>query len=119
MYYLAEGAAAAPATGGNWGTTLIMIVIMFAIFYFLLIRPQQKRQKQRSAMLNELRKGDKIVTIGGIHGTILEITDDVVVLKVNDNNKLTFERSAIGSVTPREDREESKNVAADDDTDNG
>jgi len=70
-------------------------VLMFAIFYFLLIRPQQKKQKARATMLRALGKGDKVVTIGGLHGTIVEITDDIIVLLVNDATKLTFDRSAI------------------------
>lgn len=73
-------------------------VLMFAVFYFLLIRPQQKRQKQRAQMLNELKKGDKVVTIGGLHGTIAELTDDTVVIRVNDVTKLTFDRSAVNTV---------------------
>jgi preprotein translocase subunit YajC len=70
-------------------------VLMFAIFYFLLIRPQQKKQKARASMLNTLKKGDKVVTIGGLHGTIVEITDDIIVLLVNDSTRLTFDRSSI------------------------
>lgn len=74
------------------------LILMFAVLYFLLIRPQQKRQKTRVAMLNALKRNDKVVTIGGIHGTIVEITDDTVVLRVNDATKLTFERSAVNAV---------------------
>lgn len=96
MWYLAEDAAAAPA-GGNILTTVLPFVVMLAVLYFLLIRPQQKRQKTRNAMLNELKKGDKVTTIGGLHGTIMDITDDIVVLRVNDATKLTFDRSAINS----------------------
>ena len=77
---------------------LLPFVLMFAVFYFLLIRPQQKRQKQRNEMLNNLKKGDKVVTIGGLHGTIAELTDDTVVLRVNDVTKLTFNRAAIDTV---------------------
>ncbi|CAM4199405.1 preprotein translocase subunit YajC [Paenibacillus endophyticus] len=73
-------------------------VLMFAVFYFLLIRPQQKKQKQRSSMLNQLKKGDKISTIGGLHGTVVELSDDTVVLRVNDTTKMTFERSAINTI---------------------
>nr|WP_261381206.1 preprotein translocase subunit YajC [Paenibacillus cremeus] len=75
------------------------LVLMFVVLYFLLIRPQQKRQKTRNSMLGNLKKGDKIVTIGGLHGTILEINDETVILRVNDVTKLTFDRSAINSVT--------------------
>lgn len=81
---------------------LISIAIMFAIFYFLLIRPQQKRQKERNAMLDALKKGDKIVTLGGIHGVIVELDDDTFVLRVAENLKITFERSAVSHVKTEE-----------------
>lgn len=87
--------------GGNLLYTLAPFILMFAIFYFLLIRPQQKKQKQRGSMLNALKKGDKVTTVGGLHGTIAEITDDTIVLKVNDVTKLTFDRSSINNVTAR------------------
>nr|WP_052487226.1 preprotein translocase subunit YajC [Paenibacillus sp. VKM B-2647] len=79
----------------TWGP----LVLMFVVLYFLLIRPQQKRQKTRNLMLSNLKKGDKVVTIGGLHGTIQQITDDTVVLLVNDVTRMTFDRSAINSVT--------------------
>ncbi|MDQ0877988.1 preprotein translocase subunit YajC [Paenibacillus sp. V4I3] len=75
------------------------LVLMFVVLYFLLIRPQQKRQKNRNQMLGGLKKGDKVVTIGGLHGTIMEITDDICVLRVNDATKMTFDRSAINAVS--------------------
>ena len=99
MWNLAADAAAAPAGSGNIFATIVPFILMFAVLYFLLIRPQQKRQKQRNSMLNQLKKGDKVTTIGGLHGTIMEITDDIVVLRVNDATKLTFDRSAVNSVT--------------------
>ena len=84
--------------GGGLGT-ILRFVLMFAVFYFLLIPPQQRKQKQRNSMLGQLKKGDKVVTIGGMHGTIMEITDDTVVLRVNDATKITFDRSSINNVT--------------------
>lgn len=99
--WLAEGDG-----GSNLLVTLLPFILMFAIFYFLLIRPQQKKQRTRGAMLNNLRKGDKVVTIGGMHGTISEITDDTIVLKVNDVTKLTFDRSSINNVTARSETKE-------------
>jgi preprotein translocase subunit YajC len=77
---------------------LAPLIIMFAIFYFLLIRPQQKRQKERTAMLDSLKKGDNVVTLGGLHGVIAEIDDETLVLKVAENTKLKFERSAASYV---------------------
>ncbi len=96
MFELAESAT----TGGSGGMLITYgpLILMFAVLYFLLIRPQQKRQKTRNQMLKSLKKGDKVVTIGGMHGSIMEITDDIVVLRVNDVTKITFDRSAINSV---------------------
>jgi preprotein translocase subunit YajC len=78
------------------------ILIMVVVFYFFLIRPQQKRQKQVSQMQQNLAKGDQIITIGGLHGTVDAIDEDVVVIKVNENNRLRFDRSAIRSVVQQE-----------------
>lgn len=78
---------------------LIPLILMFAIFYFLLIRPQQKRQKKVQQMHASLQKGDKIITIGGLHGTIDAIDENRVVVDVNGSNKLTFDRQAIREVT--------------------
>ncbi len=79
--------------------SFLPLIIMFAIFYFLLIRPQQKRNKQRNAMLAALKKGDKVVTIGGVHGTIQDISDDTVVLRIAHNVNVTFDRGAVNTVT--------------------
>ena len=70
---------------------------MFVIFYFLLIRPQQKRQKQVKEMQDNLQKGDKIITIGGLHGVIDAIDEDKIVINCN-NSKLTYDRSAVREV---------------------
>lgn len=91
-------ANAQTGAGGGW-ITFAPLIVMVVLFYFLLIRPQQKRTKTRNMMLANLQKGDKVTTIGGLHGTIMEITDDIVVLRVNDATKMTFDRSAINGVT--------------------
>ncbi|PTL37667.1 preprotein translocase subunit YajC [Alkalicoccus saliphilus] len=78
---------------------LIPLILMFAIFYFLLIRPQQKRQKKVQEMHSNLQKGDKIITIGGLHGTIDAIDENRVVVDVNGQIKMTFDRQAIREVT--------------------
>ncbi|GEM03782.1 UPF0092 membrane protein YrbF [Halolactibacillus miurensis] len=78
------------------------ILVMVVVFYFFLIRPQQKRQKQVSQMQQNLAKGDQIITIGGLHGTVDAIDEDVVVIKINENNRLRFDRSAIRSVVQQE-----------------
>ncbi|WHY90650.1 preprotein translocase subunit YajC [Neobacillus cucumis] len=79
--------------------TLLPLILMFVLFYFLLIRPQQKRQKNVQNMQGSLKKGDKIVTIGGLHGFIDSIDDNKVVIKCGDGSRLTYDRSAIREVT--------------------
>jgi preprotein translocase subunit YajC len=78
--------------------TIVPLLLMFAIFWFLLIRPQQKRQKAVREMHANLQKGDKIITIGGMHGTIDAIDEEIVVLLVAENKKLTYDRNSIRDV---------------------
>ncbi|MCZ0756126.1 preprotein translocase subunit YajC [Anoxybacillus sp. J5B_2022] len=77
---------------------LLPIVLMFVIFYFLLIRPQQKRQRAVQQMQANLKKGDKIVTIGGLHGIIDSVDEDKVVIRAGDGTRLTYDRSAVREV---------------------
>jgi len=74
------------------------LIAIFAIFYFLIIRPQNKKQKETKQMLADLKKGDRVVTIGGIHGVIQNVRETSVILKVDEDCKLEFSRSAIASV---------------------
>lgn len=75
-------------------------VIIILIFYFFIIRPQNKKQKQLEKMLDSLKKGDKVITIGGIHGVVSSVKPEkkTVIVKVDDNTKLEFNRSAISTV---------------------
>lgn len=82
------------------------MILVLAIFYFLIIRPQQKREKQRRDMLSNLKKGDKVITVGGIFGKILNIKDDIVTLDVGDKVKLKITRSAVGNVFKEEEKNE-------------
>ncbi len=84
--------------GGGMVSTIIMFGAIFLIFYFMIIRPQQKRAKERDKMLANIQKGDKIVTSGGVHGTIAGIDEKTVLLDVGDKVKLKVERSAVSSV---------------------
>jgi len=90
--------------GGTSLPGLLMMAAIFAIFYFLLIVPQQKKQKKWQAMLSELKNGDKIVTSGGLRGTIISLKDDSLTLRVPpDNLKLEISRSSVVSVTTAEE----------------
>ncbi len=73
---------------------IIMLVLMLVVFYFFMIRPQQKKQKELREFRNNLKAGDKVVTIGGVHGKILEITDTTVLVS-SEGTKIRFEKSAI------------------------
>ncbi|MBP1647411.1 MAG: preprotein translocase, YajC subunit [Bacteroidetes bacterium] len=105
-------AMAPPPQGGDGSSSLFSTLIMFAliigIFYFLILRPQQKRQKERQKLLEAVKKGDKVVTAGGLHGTVAGLDDKTVLLQVADNVKMKYERSAIatilreGEVAPKE-----------------
>jgi preprotein translocase subunit YajC len=82
---------------------LVMMVVFFGIFYFLLIRPQQKKNKNIQKMRSELKVGDNIITIGGIHGKVLNIKDEVLTLEVGaDKAKLQIAKWAVGSVSDKE-----------------
>lgn len=84
--------------GGGFMSTIIMFGAIFLIFYFMIIRPQQKRAKEREKMLSNMQKGDRVVTSGGLHGTIAGIDEKTVLLNVGDNVKLKFERTAISTI---------------------
>jgi len=92
-----------PQPGGGYGL-LIMMALIFGVFYFLLIRPQRKKEKQRQqereTMLKNLTRNDHVMTIGGIHGTVASVTEDEVVIKVDEKNdvRLRMARDAISKV---------------------
>ena len=94
----AGGAAASGGGSGQLVTTFVTFGLVILIFYFLIIRPQSRKNRETKSMLAAIKKGDKVVTAGGIHGTILSVKDQVVVLKVDDNVKLEFSKSAISNV---------------------
>ncbi|MDD5019018.1 MAG: preprotein translocase subunit YajC [Candidatus Omnitrophica bacterium] len=74
---------------------LFPLALIFLIFYFILIRPQQKQQKEFKKMLEALKKNDQIVTIGGVHGTIVNIKDKTLIVRVDDNTRLEIDKSAV------------------------
>lgn len=84
--------------GGSMISTIIMFGAIFAIFYFMIIRPQQKRSKEREKLLSNIEKGDKIITSGGVHATIVGLEEKTVLVEIAPNVKIKVERSAIGSV---------------------
>ena len=82
------------------------ILLMVVILYFLLWRPQKKQQKERASLLGSLKKGQKIVTIGGIYGEIVELDDEKVKVQVSEKVELTFARTAVANVLSKKNKEE-------------
>jgi preprotein translocase subunit YajC len=95
MNSLAWAADAAPASGPGGIASFLPLILIFVIFYFLLIRPQQKKVKEHQAFVAALKKGDKVVTNGGIHGEITGLTDTVVTLEIADNVRIKVSRAHI------------------------
>ncbi|MFH0738399.1 MAG: preprotein translocase subunit YajC [Candidatus Omnitrophota bacterium] len=77
---------------------LLPLVFIFGIFYFLIIRPQKSKEKEHKKMLSALAKNDEVVTTGGIHGTIVNVKDKTVVVRVDENVKLEIEKNCVGYV---------------------
>jgi len=95
--FLVDGATQQVAGSAGFLGTIVPFLLIIVIFYFFLIRPQNKKQKETEKMLNALKKGDKVITIGGIHGVISSVKEKTVIVKVDDNTKIEFNRSAISS----------------------
>ena len=93
----------APGTGQPGGgmeslMSLLPFVLIIVVFYFLILRPQQKRQKERQKLLESIKKGDRVITAGGIHGTVEGIEDKVLLVKIADSVKVKVERSSITTI---------------------
>ena len=91
---LQAGAAAGQPAGSSW-SFLLMLALMFVIMYLFMIRPQRKQQKQLEEMRNSLKKGDKVITAGGIYGTVAEIDGNTVLVKVDGEVKIRVDKSSI------------------------
>lgn len=96
---LLQGTTAANPTG-QLVSTIVTFGLVFVIFYFLIIRPQNKKQKEMQKMIAGVKKGDKIITIGGIHGVVAAVKETTVLVKVDDGTRIEFSKSAISSVSP-------------------
>ncbi len=94
---LAHAADAAESGGFGSLVNFIPLAIMFVIFYFLLIRPQQKRSKETKKMLSEIQKGDNVVTTSGIHGKIVSVADDIVMVEIADNVRIKVSKEAVAA----------------------
>ena len=97
----AQGAQAQQGAGSIWSSLLIMVPI-FAIMYFLMIRPQQKKQKEHEEMLSRVKAGDKVMTQGGLYGTVVKVSENKVTLEIAERVHVEFAQGAIANIIPAE-----------------
>ena len=97
LLLMAQQPGATGSSGGSMFMTLLPFLLIIVVIYFLMIRPQQKKQKEHQRMLSELKKGDKIITTGGMYATVFGFSDEQnkVILKISDEVKMEFLKSAI------------------------
>ena len=94
MFAILQAAPAAGQQGGGW-SMWIMLALIFVVMWFFMIRPQKKQQKELQNFRDSLKKGDKVVTIGGIYGTVSEIKEDSVLIEVDHNVKIRVSKQAL------------------------
>jgi preprotein translocase subunit YajC len=105
----AQAPAPAQPSGGMQGLGMFLpLVLIFGIFYLLIIRPQQKQMKQRKKMIEDLKKGDEVVTVGGIIGRVVGVADNILTVEIADNCKVKMERSGIQSLKSAPETTEKK-----------
>ena len=94
MFAILQAAPAAGQQGGGW-SMWIMLALIFVVMWFFMIRPQKKQQKELQNFRDSLKKGDKVVTIGGIYGTVTEVKEDSVLIEVDNNVKIRVSKQAL------------------------
>ncbi len=113
MNLLSAGLAllkAAPSGEQSTGSTVITFVmfgLIFVVFYLFMIRPQKKKEKEAKALRESVKKGDRVVTIGGVHGVVVKVYEQTVLLQIHDA-KIEFSKGAISTVTPKDQPKEQK-----------
>jgi preprotein translocase subunit YajC len=103
MSFLAYAMGGTGGAGGEGSSfsAFVPLILMFAIFYFLLIRPQQKKAKQHRELLASLKKGDKVISSGGLHGLVTGLTDDVVIMEIAPKVRVKVSRGSITGVASK------------------
>ena len=101
-YALGSGGGGAGGQGGGF-SAFVPLILMFAIFYFLLIRPQQKKAKAHKALLSSIKKGDKVVSSGGLHGLVTGLTEEVVTMEIAPKVRVKVSRGSIGGVMRKDE----------------
>ena len=112
VYAMGQGGGGGEGGAGGGLMSFLPFILIFVVFYFLLIRPQQKKAKDHTSMINTLRKGDQVLTSGGIYGKITSLDAHVVKLEIADRTTIKISRSSVGSlVTASGDTSDSKEIS--------
>ncbi|MBN1759956.1 MAG: preprotein translocase subunit YajC [Chitinispirillaceae bacterium] len=114
MVFAQEASKAAPSSSGGIASLLPMMLIMFAVVYFLMIRPEQKKQKDRQAMLSTMKKGDRVITSSGILGTVGNVKDSTIMVKIAENTVVEFTKSAVTQIVNKDGTEKQAETPAED-----
>jgi preprotein translocase subunit YajC len=94
--------AADPAAPQSPFGMFVPLILMFVMFYFILIRPQRKKQKELALQISSIKKDDRVITIGGMHGMVANVKETTVILKIADNVRAEFEKSAVATIIKKE-----------------
>lgn len=95
LFFLLQAQPDAPQKGmGNY-SLLIMMLLIFVVMYFFMIRPQQKKQKEMVKFRDSLKKGDKVITVGGIYGTVVEVKDSTLLIEIDNNVKIRVDKASV------------------------
>ena len=97
LYFL----MAQPGTEANPIATFLPLVLIFVVFYFFIIRPQRKKEDERKKMIEAVKKGDKVITIGGLYGNVTQVDEASLLVQVDTNVKLRIEKTAVARVEPK------------------
>ena len=94
--------AGQPDPNANPLIGFLPIILIFIVFYFFIIRPQKKKEQQRKEMIEAVRKGDKVITVGGIHATVTQVDDDSLLAQIDTNTKVRLDKSAVATVVGKD-----------------
>ena len=113
MFFLLQATGKQSSPGGML-SMLLPFILMFVVMYFLILRPQKRKERERKALLSRVKKNDRVVTAGGVHGTITSVRENEIILRIDDAKdvKVKLDRSAIAAVleVSHEETEESKEI---------
>jgi len=96
------GNLGAPSSGGNQWMSFLPLILLFVVFYFLLIRPQQKKAKQQKQFIENLKKGDEVITSGGLYGKITGLTDTTVTIEIAEKVRVKVAKNAVAQQVPQQ-----------------